>query len=495
LVILAELSRVMREQGWVSGDAAREVAARLGVPLHRVEGLLSFYPHFRRTPPPRLAVAVCRDMSCWLRGGTQLGRRAGGLEAAGVEVREVSCLGACEQAPVCAVNGALVPGEKLEAVVRGEPAPPGPPPRRWRLAEGLPAPPAFDAPAVIAALRDAGLRGLGGAGFPAAQKWELVRAAPGTPKYVVGNADESEPGTFKDRVLLEEMPGLVLEGLWLAARVVGAEKAVVYLRHEYQRAHRALERALAAVPPPVPTEIFVSPGGYIMGEETALLEALEDRRGEPRNKPPFPGTHGLFDRPTVINNVETLAAAAVIWRRGPAWWKAQGVRGAAGLKLMAVSGHVARPDVYEIPMGTTVAELIALAGGVAGELAAFAPGGASSNLLGPDQVDTPIDFAPLQAAGSMLGSGALVVAARGTDLLALGANVTRFFRNESCGKCVPCRAGTEKAVVLLDDVLAGRRPRSTLAALDELEETLRLTSICGLGQIALGPVLSARRLA
>jgi NADH:ubiquinone oxidoreductase subunit F (NADH-binding) len=244
----------------------------------------------------------------------------------------------------------------------------------------------------------------------------------------------------------------------------------------------------------VPTEIFVSPGGYIMGEETALLEALEDRRGEPRNKPPFPGTNGLFDRPTVINNVETLAAASVIWRRGVAWWKAQGVRGAAGLKFMAVSGHVARPDVYEIPMGTTVAELIALAGGVVGELLAFAPGGASSNLLGADKVDTPIDFGPLQAAGSMLGSGALVVAARGTDLLALGANVTRFFRNESCGKCVPCRAGTEKAVVLLDDVLAGRRPRAELAALEELEETLRLTSICGLGQIALGPVLSVRRL-
>src|SRR6185503_1731748 len=170
--------------------------------------------------------------------------------------------------------------------------------------------------------------------------------------------------------------------------------------------------------------------------------------------------------------------------------KEQGARGAAGLKFVAVSGHVARPGVYEIPMGTTVRELIELAGGATGEIAAFAPGGASSNLLGPDKLDTPLDFAPMQAAGSMLGSGALVVVARGTDLLALGANVTRFFRNESCGKCVPCRAGSEKAVVLLDEVLAGRRPRAALDALDELEETLRLTSICGLGQVALGPVLS-----
>jgi NADH:ubiquinone oxidoreductase subunit F (NADH-binding)/NADH:ubiquinone oxidoreductase subunit E len=495
-VILAELSRVMRERGWVSDDDAREVARLLAVPLHRVEGLLSFYPHFRRTPPPRVTVAVCRDMSCWLRGATDLARRAAALAADGVEVHEASCLGACEEAPVCAVNGHAFPAARLEEAVAGAPPPRPRAPRRWRLAEGLPEPPGFDAAAVIATLREAGLRGMGGAGFPTAQKWELVRATEAAARFVVCNADESEPGTFKDRVLLEEMPELVLEGLWLAARVVGAERAIVYLRHEYEHGRVALERALAAAaPPPVPTEIFVSPGGYIMGEETALLEALEDRRGEPRNKPPFPGTHGLHGLPTVINNVETLAAAAAIWRRGAAWWKAQGVRGAAGLKLMAVSGHVARPDVYEIAMGTTVGELIAMAGGVVGELAAFAPGGASSNLLGPEKLDTPIDFAPLQAAGSMLGSGALVVAARGTDLLALGANVTRFFRNESCGKCVPCRAGTEKAVQLLDEVLAGRRTRGALAVLDELEETMRLTSICGLGQVALGPVLSVRRLA
>jgi NADH:ubiquinone oxidoreductase subunit F (NADH-binding) len=232
-----------------------------------------------------------------------------------------------------------------------------------------------------------------------------------------------------------------------------------------------------------------------MGEETALLEALEDRRGEPRNKPPFPGTHGLFQKPTVINNVETLAAAAAIWRRGAAWWKAQGVRGCAGLKFIAVSGHVARPDVYEVAMGTTVRELLEKAGGMLDgrPLLAFAPGGASSSFLGPDKLDTPMDFAAMQAAGSMLGSGALVVVAQGTDLLALASNVVRFFKNESCGKCVPCRVGSEKAVALIDDVLAGRRPRGALDVLDELHETLRLTSICGLGQVALNPILSVRQ--
>lgn len=239
-------------------------------------------------------------------------------------------------------------------------------------------------------------------------------------------------------------------------------------------------------------EIFVSPGGYILGEETALLEALEDRRGEPRNKPPFPGTSGLHGQPTLINNVETLAAAATIWRRGAPWWNAQGVRGSSGLKLVSVSGHVVRPGVYEIPMGTTVSELIGMAGGCTGKLLAFAPGGASSRFLPADKADTPIDFGSIQAAGSMLGSGALVVVAEGTDMHDLATNIVRFFRNESCGKCVPCRLGGERAVVILEEVAAGKRGRGDLALLDEIEEAMRLTSICGLGQVALQAALSIR---
>src|SRR5262245_49993021 len=214
-MILGELTRVMREEGWVSDEAARAGAARLGVPLHRVEGVLSFSPHFRRTPPPRVSIAVCRDMSCWLRGGAELARRAGELAAPDVEVHEVSCLGRCELAPAVAVGETVVPPERLADFVSAHPPHEDPPPRRaWRLAADLPPPPPFDADAVIAALKDAGLRGMGGAGFPTAQKWALVRGAAGEPKYVICNADESEPGTFKDRVILEEMPELVLEGMW-----------------------------------------------------------------------------------------------------------------------------------------------------------------------------------------------------------------------------------------------------------------------------------------
>jgi NADH:ubiquinone oxidoreductase subunit F (NADH-binding) len=552
--LVRELYDLQEREGWLSPDSLRELAARRRVPLYRLQGLVSFYPHFRTSPPPRAEVALCRDLACHLRGGPALAAavRAQLDGDADVEVHEVSCLGRCDGAPAAAVSGAALGGpdsphspgphpvvpaaaETIVRLVREASqvpeahAAPEPAARRFRSDPYatvderygvLASDPAPDR--VIAELEAAALRGLGGAGFPTGQKWALVRGETRTPKYVVCNADESEPGTFKDRVLLAEAPHLVLEGIAIAGRTVGAERGIVYLRHEYAPERRALERELDAATAAgklrgFPIELFVSPGGYILGEETALLEALEDRRGEPRNKPPFPGTHGLWGQPTLINNVETLAVVPGIVARGGAWWKAQGAAqgapGAAGLKLIAVSGDVERPGVYEIPMGTTVAELIALAGGVAGgqRLLAFAPGGASSRFLPAEKADVPLDFAPLQQAGSMLGSGALLVLAEGRDLWDVAENVTRFFARESCGKCVPCRAGTEKAVQLL----AARRPspksevrspKSTGGAgphtsdvglhtglearLGELDETLRLTSICGLGQAALGPALS-----
>jgi NADH:ubiquinone oxidoreductase subunit F (NADH-binding) len=243
---------------------------------------------------------------------------------------------------------------------------------------------------------------------------------------------------------------------------------------------------------PFDIEVFVSPGGYILGEETALLEALEDKRGEPRNKPPYPGTVGLWGKPTLINNVETLAMAAVIVARGPEWWKARGVRGAAGLKFFSISGDVAQPGVYEVPLGTTIRELIDKAGGMKSgrKLLAILPGGASSNFLPADKVDTPLDFDSIKAAGSMLGSGAVVAIGEGTDLFALASNVVAFFRNESCGKCVPCRAGSHRATELLEALQCGQASASELSVLPELGETLAQTSICGLGQVALNPILS-----
>jgi formate dehydrogenase beta subunit len=239
--------------------------------------------------------------------------------------------------------------------------------------------------------------------------------------------------------------------------------------------------------------VFTSPGGYILGEESALIECMEGHRGEPRNKPPFPGTYGLWGQPTLMNSVETLAHVPVIAARGADWWQRQGVNGSTGLKFFAVSGHVERPGVYCVPMGSTAADLIELAGGVSGGRAvgAIQPGGASSNFLGPDRLDVPLDFGTLAEAGSMLGSGALVVMAEGTDLLAAATNVLRFFRNESCGKCVPCRVGSAKAHQMLSGLIdAGGGPADVDGDVRQLEETLRKTSICGLGQVALGPVVS-----
>ncbi|MGH7749293.1 MAG: NADH-ubiquinone oxidoreductase-F iron-sulfur binding region domain-containing protein, partial [Candidatus Dormibacteria bacterium] len=346
-------------------------------------------------------------------------------------------------------------------------------------------------------LKDSGLRGMGGAGFPTGQKWDLVRGTqPGSTKYVICNADESEPGTFKDRQILATQPHLVLEGLLLGMAVVGAEEGWVFVRHEYGPEEHVLRaeidalRAAGLVGPGRQVDVFVSPGGYILGEETALLECMEGHRGEPRNKPPFPGNYGLHGRPTLMNSVETFADVPVIVQRGTQWWADQGIGDSVGWKFFAVSGHVERPDVYCVPMGTTVGALIELAGGVSGgrSVGAVQPGGASSNFIGPDQLDLALDFGSAAKAGTMLGSGALVVLAEGTDLLAASTNVLRFFRNESCGKCVPCRVGSTKA----HELLAGRSEldEGERAQILRLEEAMRKTSICGLGQVALGPVVS-----
>jgi NADH:ubiquinone oxidoreductase subunit F (NADH-binding) len=322
---------------------------------------------------------------------------------------------------------------------------------------------------------------------------------------VVCNADESEPGTFKDRMLLEELPHLLIEAMALAGWVIGAAKGVIYLRHEYGRERKALAAALdkareaGVLGPSVcgtsfafDIELFISPGGYILGEETALLEALEDKRGEPRNKPPFPTNHGLWGKPTLINNVETFAAIPIILSRGVQWWTDQGVGDYSGLKYISVSGDVEKPGVYCVPMGTTIKELLKSCGGIVEgkALAAFAPGGASSNILPASAVDVALDFQALQEAGSMLGSGAVIFMAEGRDLVELVTNVLRFFRNESCGKCVPCRVGSEKAVALLEEALAGKPVKNLIPLLLEMGDTLAKTSICGLGQVALAPVLS-----
>jgi NADH:ubiquinone oxidoreductase subunit F (NADH-binding) len=351
---------------------------------------------------------------------------------------------------------------------------------------------------VLTALKDSGLRGMGGAGFPTGKKWELVAGQEATPKYAICNADESEPGTFKDRQILTDQPHLVLEGLLLGMVVCGCDEGWVFIRHEYGPEEAVIREEIERVRPVLEgtglrVEVFTSPGGYILGEESALIECMEGHRGEPRNKPPFPGVYGLWGKPTLMNSVETFAHVPVIVERGADWWQAQGAGDSTGLKFFAVSGHVDRPGVYCVPMGTTGRELLSLAGGVPGgaKVAGIQPGGASSNFLGPDGLDVPLDFGPVAEAGSMLGSGALVVIAEGTDLLAAATNVLRFFRNESCGKCVPCRVGSHKAHEMLTGLLeSGGGAEDVDDTIVQLEETLRMTSICGLGQVALGPVIS-----
>ncbi|MGH3585381.1 MAG: complex I 51 kDa subunit family protein, partial [Pseudonocardia sp.] len=359
---------------------------------------------------------------------------------------------------------------------------------------------------VIAAVADSGLRGMGGAGFPTGRKWQLVADQPAGLKYAICNADESEPGTFKDRQILADEPHLVLEGLLLGMVCTGAEQGYVFIRHEYGPEEDVLRAEIDAIRAAgligtdvlgsgrtLQLDIFTSPGGYILGEESALIEAMEGHRGEPRNKPPFPGVHGLWGRPTLMNSVETFADVPVIVERGAQWWRDQGAGDSVGWKFFAVSGHVERPGVYCVPMGTTARALLDEAGGMAdgAALQAIQPGGASSNFLGPDQLDVPLDFGTLADAGSMLGSGALVAIAEGTDLLAASTNVLRFFRNESCGKCVPCRVGSTKAHTLLTEAIAtGGLDEAGRERILELELVMRKTSICGLGQVALGPVVS-----
>jgi NADH:ubiquinone oxidoreductase subunit F (NADH-binding)/NADH:ubiquinone oxidoreductase subunit E len=490
--LIPDLHAIQREHGWLPREELVKLSRDRRRPLYEIEGLISFYPHFRTEPPAKTEIACCHDLTCWLHGSEE---RIAALRAEhegdeGVELREVSCIGRCDRAPAVSTETEL---RRTDVQRPNDPYAVGA--RDYRVLRSAP-----DSAELIQTLKDSGLRGMGGAGFPTGTKWDLVAKQEAEPKYAICNADESEPGTFKDRQILAEQPHLVLEGLVLGMIATGCSEGWVFIRHEYEPEEDVLREELSRMrelglleKAGVTVDIFTSPGGYILGEESALIECMEGHRGEPRNKPPFPGVAGLWGKPTLMNSVETFAHVPVIAERGAEWWKSQGVNEGTGLKFFAVSGHVENPDVYCVPMGTTARELIELAGGVSEgrELLAFQPGGASSNFLGPDQLDVPLDFDPLAKAGSMLGSGALVAIAEGTDLLAAATNVLRFFRNESCGKCVPCRVGSTKAHTLLTRLLeSGGGADDVDDRILELEKTMRLTSICGLGQVALGPAIS-----
>ncbi len=524
-----ELRGIQHEFGYLPADQLRRLAARIDVPLSQIHAVASFYPHFQLTPPPQVDVRVCADMSCHLRGGVEvkaaLDQAFRGTSPETVSIRDVSCLGRCDQAPAISINDRIycnVQGERTAAVIKDLLSGGAlPEPARDRRRTAVISDPyegssnysvvrkfveTRDWAGIVSTLKASGLRGMGGAGFPTGSKWEIVRNAAGKEKYIVCNADESEPGTIKDRFIMENAPWLVIEGMITAGLVTGARRGILYIRHEYDNPKEILqeeiercyrERLLGAdilgSDLSFDLEIFVSPGGYICGEESALLEAIEGKRSEPRNKPPFPGTNGLWNQPTAINNVETFAFATVILVRGVDWFKSQGKNGSAGMKFVGISGDVNRPGIFEVPMGTKYSELIQeYAGGVLDgrALLGFAPSGPSSGYLPASMADLPLDWNALAAAGSMVGSGAIVVCGEGRCMLDMALNAVRFYRNESCGKCVPCRVGSQKMVEMLTGWTEGRASNSDLQLLDELSFAMKLTSICGLGQIVPAPIQS-----
>jgi NADH:ubiquinone oxidoreductase subunit F (NADH-binding) len=510
--------------GGLRPGVSRSVAGATAVPEAHVYGVASF---FHLLADPDHPLRVCQGLSCRLAGAEGLLERA---RARGLPATGCSCLAACDR-PVAVLReratlSGVTPAE-LEALgdwrelragagLGFEDAttighsPEDPDRRVFRLAE----PAAFEGRAfgralelgpaeVIARISASGLQGRGGAAFPAGVKWRSVAAQADPTRYVVLNADEGEPGTFKDRELLARRPDLVVEGLAIAAATIGARDVYCYLRGEFDRPWTALAAALAECDrrglfPGIEFHLHAGQGAYICGEETALLEAIEGKRGMPRLKPPFPTEKGLWNRPTLMHNVETIACVPAIVERGAEWFGGLGRTG-PGTKLYCLSGHVASPGVYEMPLGVSLEELAAAAGGYRGRLKAFSPGGASSGFLPASESGRALDFKALAEVGSMLGSAGVVVLDDTVDMAWAVRQQMLFFEEESCGQCAPCRIGTRFQREALDrflDARSGRDRAAASAALAPLEDAawqMVEGSICGLGQTAQLPLASARR--
>jgi len=488
---------------------ARHLAAlaeEMRLALVEVYEVASFYAHFDivmddERPPPPLTVRVCDSLSCELAGSapllTDLKTRLGD----GVRVVRAPCMGGCDKAPVVAIGHALhehaTPASVGAAVAAGEMHPPIPEfigLRNYRANGGYQLLQACLAgerirEQVIEVLEHSGLRGLGGAGFPAGRKWRLVRQEP-QPRLVAVNADEGEPGTFKDRYFLETDPHRFLEGMLIAAWVIEAAEIYIYLRDEYPQCRAILESEITAIEaaglaPHARIHLRRGAGAYICGEESAMLESIEGKRGLPRQRPPFPAQVGLFGRPTLCNNVETLYWVRDIVEQGPEWFTREGRNGRQGRRTFSVSGRVRNPGVKLAPAGITARQLIdEYCGGMADghTFKGYLPGGASGGILPAAMADIPLDFGTLEPEGCLIGSAAVVVLSDKDDMRAVALNLLRFFEDESCGQCTPCRAGTEKAVKLMT------MPHWDEPLLQELTQVMADASICGLGQAAMNPV-------
>ena len=548
--LLPALHALNDHVGWISRPGLDEVTRRIEVAPAVAFGVASFYAMFSTTPRPPTVAYVCDDVPCRLAGAVEniaaLRARVGtpGSPRDDAVWESSPCLGLCDFAPAALVDGRAVGAagssavaDALASVVAARRRAGGPPrvggPPRPHIAAIGPAPllrrvlagvdaqdlDAYAAHGGLAGLRAARglgsygiltaikasrLAGRGGAAFPAATKWEAVAQHPARPHYVVVNADESETGTFKDRILLEWDPYAVLEGAAIAAYACGAERIFIYIRGEYRHAQERLAHAIREVThrnafgealgddTRLAFELRRGAGAYICGEETALLNSIEGKRGEPRSKPPFPVQHGLFGRPTVINNVETLACVPGILADGADAFRTLGTPDSPGTKLFSVSGHVARPGVFEVPSGTTLRALLDLAGGVrAGHrLRAVQCGGAAATMLGAADLDLPLTAEGLRPRGATVGSGAIVVLDETADILDMIRRGAEFFAHESCGQCVPCRIGTQRQVELLSRLAAGE---DVSGLLGEVALAMRDASICGLGQTAASMVQSGLR--
>jgi NADH:ubiquinone oxidoreductase subunit F (NADH-binding)/NADH:ubiquinone oxidoreductase subunit E len=482
------------------------LAEEMRLALAEVYEVASFYAHFDivmddEAAPPDLTVRVCDSLSCALNGADRLLAELRDRLGDAVRVVRAPCMGGCDKAPVVAIGHALhehaTSDNVAAAVAAGDthpaiPAYPGLDQYRagggYRLLQACLSG-ARPVEEVIAALEGSGLRGLGGAGFPTGRKWRFVRQE-ATPRLLAVNADEGEPGTFKDRYFLETDPHRFIEGMLIAAWAVEAADAYIYLRDEYPQCRAILDTEIAAVEaaglaPHTKIHLRRGAGAYICGEESAMLESIEGKRGLPRHKPPFPSQVGLFGRPTLINNVETLYWVRDIVEKGEKWFAGQGRNGRQGLRTFSVSGRVKEPGVKLAAAGITARQLIdEFCGGMAEGHAfkGYLPGGASGGILPAALADIPLDFGTLEAEGCFTGSGAVVVLSDQDDMKAVALNLLRFFEDESCGQCTPCRVGTEKAVALMS------QPRWDEALLNDLTRVMGDASICGLGQAAMSPV-------
>jgi len=534
LGVFEDLRHVQEKIGFVPVKEIERIATRRGVGVKDVHTVASFYPHFRLKPPIRVDVRVCDDMSCHLNGSRALKQSLEQqyLTATDlVKVRDISCVGRCDHAPVVSINehyhehcnfrGTVAEIDKEILSPREEghsPAPRSPAHRgmtiqcdpypteeeEYGLFRNLLVKKNFDE--ILAALKTGELRGMGGAGFPAYIKWEGARKSPGKEKFVVCNADESEPGTIKDRFILQYLPHMVFEGMMICGAIVGAQKGYLYIRHEYELQTEVLNDELKRIYDrgllgknilgtgvDFDLEVFVSPGGYICGEETALMEAIQGNRSEPRNKPPRTVNSGVWGKPTALNNVETFCHAITILGKGSEWYHNIGRPGSPGIKFVGVTGHVKSPGVFEVPMGTTYRELVYdYAGGPPDghEVIGFAPSGPSSGYLPAAMLETEMNWDKLKALNSMVGSGAVVVVADHGCMLDMALNAVAFYRNESCGKCSPCRIGTQKLVDLLEGWTHGHAGTGDKDMLRDLSNVLRTASLCGLGQISPAPIQS-----